>query len=61
MESGLTQSPEQRDERRRQNLERTRQVFGGKFHDGSQLTVDEVLERESTRRGVSLVVKKEEK
>jgi hypothetical protein len=58
MESGLTQSPEQRDERRRQNLERTRQVFGGKFHDGSQLTVNEVLAAESARRGVKLEIKK---
>jgi hypothetical protein len=58
MESGLTQTPEQRDESRRQNRERLKVILGGKIHDGHQPTVEEVLARESARLGVKLEIKK---
>jgi hypothetical protein len=59
MDSGLTNTPEQHEEARRQSRERMRKVLGGKLHDGSQPTVEEVLQRESAHRGANLVIKKE--
>jgi hypothetical protein len=44
---------------RRQSRERMRKVLGGKLHDGSQPSVQEVLATESARLGVPLGVKKE--
>jgi hypothetical protein len=58
MESGLTNTAEQHDEARRQSRERMRKVLGGKLHDGSQPSVEEVLQRESAHRGVKLEIKK---
>jgi hypothetical protein len=59
MESGLTRTPEQTAEARRQSRERMKLIFGGKIHDGSQPTVEETLAAESARLGVPLAVKKE--
>jgi hypothetical protein len=59
MESGLTHTPEQSAESRKQNLQRTRQVFGGRFHDGIEPSVEDVLAAESARLGVTLAIKKE--
>lgn len=59
MDSGLTQTPEQFEDSRRQSRERMRKVLGGRLHDSQpQESLEEILARESARLGKKLEIKK---